>query len=133
MEDLSRWPLVVGIYREAATLEAYQAQLDRWQGWLAREAPFALLRVYATPESLAQPEGSAVIGKNWLVQNRPLLQRWVLGMATVVLPPQDYARLRHMKVEKAFGVPGGVFATQEEAIAWLQREIFGAAGIAVPI
>ena len=40
MEDLTHWPLVVGVYREEATLAAYQAQLDRWQGWFARAQPF---------------------------------------------------------------------------------------------
>lgn len=133
MEDLSHWPLVVGVYREEATLHAYQAQLDSWQAWFAREQPFALLRVYTTPGSLAHPEGSAAAGKSWLAQNRPLLQRWVIGMATVILPPQDYARLKNMQVEKAFGVPGGVFASVEEAIVWLQREVFEPAGMQVPI
>ena len=133
MEDLTHWPLVVGVYRDEATLESYQAQLDRWQGWFARAQPFALLRVYATPESLAHPEGSAAVGKAWLVQNRPLLARWVLGMATVILPPQDYARLRNMQVEKAFGVPGGVFASVEEAMAWLRRDVFGPAGMPVTV
>ena len=133
MEDLSHWPLVVGVYREEATLQAYQAQLDSWQAWFAREQPFALLRVYATPGSLAHPEGSAAAGKSWLAQNRPLLQRWVIGMATVILPPQDYARLRNMQVEKAFGVPGGVFASVEEAIAWLQGEVSGIRDLQVSI
>lgn len=105
MEDLSHWPLVVGVYREEATLQAYQAQLDSWQAWFAREQPFALLRVYATPGSLAHPEGSAAAGKSWLAQNRPLLQRWVIGMATVILPPQDYARLKNMQVERRSGCP----------------------------
>ncbi|QTD43617.1 hypothetical protein [Ottowia testudinis] len=133
MEDLSHWPLVVGVYREEATLQAYQAQLDSWQAWFAREQPFALLRVYATHGSLAHPEGSAAAGKSWLAQNRPLLQRWVIGMATVILPPQDYARLKNMQVEKAFGVPGGVFASVEEAIAWLQGEVSGIRDLQVSI
>lgn len=133
MEDLSHWPLVVGVYRDEATLEAYQAQFDRWQGWFARGQPFALLRVYATPESLTHPEGSAAAGKTWLMQNRPLLQRWVIGMPTVILPPRDYVRLKKMQVQKAFGVPGGTFASVDEAITWLQREVFGVRGLQMSI
>ncbi|WP_051303394.1 hypothetical protein [Comamonas composti] len=132
MDDLSRWPLVVGIYREAATLQTYQAQLDRWQEWFARGEDFALLRVYATPESLLQPEGGAALGKFWLQQHRPLLQRRVMGMATVILPPEDHARLKNMQVEKAFGVPGGVFASVPQALAWLEKKVFEPAAIALP-
>ncbi len=132
MEDLSHWPLVVGVYRHRLTQETYLAHLEHWQSWLAREEPFAVLRVYVTPESLAPPDGSAAAGKLWLTQNRPLIQRWVKGMATVVQPTQDYVRLKNIQVEKAFGVPGGVFAHWQPAVEWLHRTVFEPAGIPMP-
>lgn len=131
MEDLTYWPLVVGIYRDAVTHAAYERQLAQWEDCFAREQPFALLRVFTTPASVVPPRGSAAVGKDWLARNRPLLQRWVLGMATVILPPEDYARMKNFKVEKAFGVPGRVFDAAVPALAWLQTAVFAPACISV--
>lgn len=129
-ENLSYWPLVVGVYRDAMDLDGYRKQLDAWEHWFAREERFALLRVYTTSASLSHPDGSAPLSKGWLQRHRAALQRSVMGMATVILPPEDYARMKNFQVEKAFGVPGGVFATVDDALTWLREQVFVPAGIA---
>lgn len=131
-EDLSHWPLVIGCYRHAPDLAAYQAQLERWHGWLMQPTPFVWLRIYATPDALAQPEGSAALGKAWLAERRALFQRQVAAMATVVLPPQAYARLKNLQVQKAFGVPGQVHASVPEALDWLRQQVFTPRGWPMP-
>ena len=128
-ETLANWPLVVGVYRTALDLDGYQTQLDVWERWFARQERFALLRIYTTPESLSHPDGSAPLAKAWLQRNRPVLQRWVMGMATVV-PASNYEKMKRFQVDKAFGVPGAIFREAEEALGWLQDTIFSPAGIA---
>ncbi len=131
-ESLQHWPLVVGVYRDALQLDDYQAQLWRWEHWFARRERFAVLRVFATVESLSHPPGSAPLAKDWLRRSGPAMREWVMGMATVVLPPDGYARMRHFQTEKAFGVPGGVFPAPQEALQWLRDAIFTPAGLALP-
>lgn len=130
--SLARWPLVIATYRAAMTLDDYRAQLAQWHAWLARGERFAVLRVFASTDSLTHPEGSAQLSRQWLQETRPRLQQWVLGMATVV-PASHYESLRRMQMEKAFGVPGEVFQDKDEALAWLKQRVFAPAGVEMPL
>lgn len=50
--NLAHWPLVVSVSTGAPTLADTQAFSQAWDEWLAREQPFASLRVFADAASL---------------------------------------------------------------------------------
>ncbi len=121
--DLSRWPLVLSAASGTPTLADTQAFMQAWSGWLAREEPFASLRVFADMAALEHPPGSAQEAKAWLAREGEAVRRLVMGMATVV-PEAACERMRKMNVEKLFGVPAAVFPSLSQALAWLRERVY---------
>lgn len=126
--DLSHWPLVVSVSSGLATLDDMNAFTAEWNRWLARDVPFATLRVFADADALIHPEGSAQNAKKWLQEQGAAIRRQVIGMVNVV-PSAEYERMRKMNVEKLFGVPALTAQDMPSAIAWLRDQVFAPRGL----
>ncbi|MPS30610.1 hypothetical protein [Pigmentiphaga sp.] len=126
--DLAHWPLVVSVSTGAPTLADTQAFSQAWDEWLAREQPFASLRVFADAASLTHPPGAAQHVKQWFGRQAPAIRDQVMGMANVV-PPEEFERVSRMNIEKLFGVPAATFADLPSALAWLRDRVFAPRGL----
>jgi len=119
--DESAWPVVVFEFAGVQSLADHEGSLQRWNALFAREADFVALRVFHDEDALVHPEGVGRVTKQWLRDGAAdAIRRHVAAMMNVVLPPAAYERMKHMSVEAAFGVPGGVFDSVEAAAAWFQ-------------
>ncbi len=126
--ELSQWPLVISVSSGLQTLESMNAFTEDWNRWLDRREPFASLRVFADADALVHPEGSAQSAKQWLQARGQDIRRHMMGMASVV-PADQYEKIRKMNVEKLFGVPASIFASTDEALAWLGERILAPRGL----
>jgi hypothetical protein len=128
--DLACWPLVLSVAAGAQTLEDQRAFLGDWTRWLDRGEPFAVLRLFGSSEALVHPEGGARMAKQWMQDNGARMRQTVMGIASVV-PASDHERMSRMDIEKAFGVPGGMFADLDAALLWLDGRVFRPRGLAL--
>jgi len=122
--DIRPWPLVITTMTGLQDLAATRDFLTTWSHWLARQQPFATLRIIGDSNALLRAKGSGLILKTWLEGRSDSIRRHMVGMATVV-PVDQYEKMRNMNVEKLFGVPAATFSDIATALDWLQRQVFG--------
>jgi len=121
--DLTHWPLVLTVAIGQSSLREHEAFLAAWTSWLDRGEPFAVLRTFASQDALVHPDGGARMAKQWMQDNGERIRQTVAALVSVV-PATEYERMRKMNVEKLFGVPGAVFSSSSEALAWLDAGVF---------
>jgi hypothetical protein len=122
------WPLAIALAAGAQSLEDQRAFLAMWNGWLGRGTSFAVLRLFVDTEALAHPEGGARLAKQWMQDNAARIRQSVMGLASIV-PASAYEKMSRMDIEKAFGVPGGVFRDEDGALTWLAGQVFEPRGV----
>jgi len=126
--DLSRWPLVISVASGAPTPDEHAVFLTEWTGRLDRGEPFAVLRQFTSAAALIHPEGGARRAKQWMEDNGVRIRRTVIALASV-MQADEYERMKKMNIEKAFGVPGGIFADADAALSWLGADVFQPRGL----
>lgn len=116
------WPVGLFTAQGPQSLDMHRQMLAAWDEWLACKAPFIALRVYEDHASLDIADGVAKLTKAWLQGGAADAIRAQVSAMLIVVPPEDYERMKAMSVEAAFGVPGGVFPGLREAFAWIGDE-----------
>lgn len=125
---LDHWPLVISVVSARMTLDAYLDSLVAWNRWFDRNAPFGVLRMFTSAEALVHPEGGARQAKQWMQDNGPRMRQTVICLASIV-PVDQYERMKKMDLERAFGVPAGMFSDVTDALAWLGADAFRHRGL----
>jgi hypothetical protein len=113
------WPLALTLVSGEATLEEHLESLDAWNQWFSKAQPFHVIRVYLDDGSLRHPDGAAQATQRWMSEGAAEHMRKLVQSMLIVVPPDQYERMQKMSVRKAFGIPGGLFPSLDEAYAWL--------------
>jgi hypothetical protein len=119
---------MVSIAAGAKSLDNHRNLFAAWNRWLDRGAPFAVLRIFVDTLALVHPESGARLAKRWLGDNAERMRHSVLGIASIV-PASAYEKMSRMDIEKAYGVPGGVFLDRNDALLWLATQVFAPRGM----
>jgi len=126
--DLSHWPLVISMGQGNSSLTEVETFHQEWNRWLAREEPFATLRLFVDMDSTVQPPGASVFVKQWLQIHSEAVRANVMGMAMVVCA-SEYPRFAKRNAEKLFGVPAAVFDELPAALDWLHERVYAPRGL----
>lgn len=116
--ESKRWPLALVVARGEPTLEQHFESLAAWDEWFSRAEPFRVIRVYCDNASLHHAKGAAQATQEWLNAGAAEKMRELVQSMLIVVPPDRHGSMAKMSVQKAFGVPGGLFPSLEAAFAW---------------
>lgn len=116
--ESKRWPLALVVARGEPTLEQHFESLVAWDEWFSRAEPFRVIRVYCDNASLYHAKGAAQATQEWLKSGAAEKMRELVQSMLIVVPPDRHGSMAKMSVQKAFGVPGGLFPSLEAAFAW---------------
>lgn len=126
--DDGDWPIVTVTARGVGTVEDTERYIARWEEWLSRaEAngkPFAVEMISLHGEQPRQNREARRLNDRWHKENRERVGRWCAGIATVVKSSRLLALFQPIAaryVKRTMGCPGRIFATREEARAWLDE------------
>lgn len=125
------WPVALTVAHGEATLEQHMCSLASWDNWFCKGEPFHVIRVYLDEASLRHPEGAAQATQRWMAAGAAEKMRELVQSMLIVVPPNQYERMKKMSVRKAFDIPGGLFASLEAAYAWLDNPSEPVSGIPV--
>ena len=120
--DDSLWPLGILMLEGAQSLEQHEQMLAIWDNWFARGERFIPLRVHLGESALDQAPGVARVTKQWLKAGAAENMRRLVSAMVIVVPPSRFEAMRQLSVETVFGVPGGIFATVDDALEWLRSK-----------
>lgn len=130
--DDSRWPLVSTRFQGLGTPKEMAKFYARFEDWLAKEEPFALVLqredAEAAEEKGKTPEAKQIRkeGIAWTKKHKPLISKYCAGVAMV----PDSAKLIALwgpmvaKVtQNLYGCPGRVFSSLEKANIWATEQL----------
>ena len=117
--DNSLWPLAVTVAQGECTLEMHLNSLQAWDDWFNKAEPFVVIRVYNDEASLQHPKGAGPATQKWLKEGAAEQMQQHVQAMLIVVPEQQFERMQKMSVQKAFGIPGAVVASLDDAHAWL--------------
>jgi hypothetical protein len=128
--DETHWPLAILVAEAMINAEGIRSGLDRVEGWLKREQPFALLLIAAC-DPLFQGDATML----WMVAQRigdagDALHRSLLGIA-VVVPTVIADAARQSLARLPLDMPLEVFEKGSHAVEWLRRSVLAPAGLAI--
>ncbi|KAA1157481.1 hypothetical protein EU508_17300 [Pseudoalteromonas fuliginea] len=127
--DSSLWPLAVTVAKGECTLAMHLDSLISWDRWFDRAEAFIVVRVYTDEASLQHPKGAGPATQEWLKNGAAEKMQQLVQAMLIVVPDKQYQKLQNMSVQKAFGIPGAVFKSLDDAKTWLQAS---AKEIAIP-
>jgi len=119
--DQTHWPLALTIAREKLTLEQHINSLKGWDIWFEKNEPFHVIRFYSDNASLEQTSGVGKTTQEWMKKGADLKFRTLVKSMLIIVPSDQYPRMKGMSVTKVFGVPGGIFPSLEDAFKWLEK------------
>lgn len=115
------WPLALIIAHGEPSLAQHLDSLALWDTWFARAQPFHVIRIFLDAASLDAAKGAPQATQRWMSEGAAAqIREWVQSMS-IVVPADQYDRMQKMSVRKAFGIPGGLFRSLDEAFAWLEK------------
>lgn len=114
--DDSLWPLSILMLEGSQSLEQHDQMLDIWNAWFARNEQFISLRIYLDESSLDQVPGVGHVTKQWLKTGAAENMRRLVSCMAIAVPPSRFEAMNRQSVEKAFGIPGGVFPNLDDAL-----------------
>lgn len=117
--DSSLWPLAVTVARGGCTLEMHLNSLHAWDEWFNKAEPFVVIRVYNDEASLQHPKGAGPATQKWLKEGASEQMQQHVQAMLIVVPEQQFERMQRMSVQKAFGIPGAVVKSLDDAHTWL--------------
>lgn len=129
--ESQHWPIAFTVVQGEATLEQHLESLASWDRWFSKNEPFHVIRVYLDDASLRHSEGVAQATQRWMSEGAAEKMRELVQSMLIVVPSDQYARMKKMSVRKAFGIPGGLFASLEDACAWLDNPTEAVKGLPV--
>lgn len=125
------WPFAVMMASGEATFDQHLTSLKAWDQWFDRAQPFHVIRVYLDESSLRHPDGAAQATQQWMSEGAAEKMRRLVQSMLIVVPPAQYPRMQKMSVRKAFGIPGGLFSSLDDAYAWLDNPPEAVAGLPI--
>ena len=96
---------------------------------LDKAEAFIVVRVYTDEASLQHPKGAGPATQKWLKDGAAEKMKQLVQAMLIVVPEEQYQKFQNMSVQKAFGIPGAVFKSLDDATTWLQAS---AKEIAIP-
>ncbi|MEO9901885.1 hypothetical protein [Nisaea sp.] len=117
--DNTLWPLGILMQDGTQSPEQHDQMLDIWNAWFARDERFISLRIYLDESSLDQVPGVGRVTKQWLKAGAAEDMRRLVSCMAITVPPSSFDVMNRQSVEKAFGIPGGVFPNLDGALDWL--------------
>lgn len=128
--DETHWPLAILVAEATLDAKGIRSSLDRVEGWLTREQPFALLLIAAC-DPLFQGDAAML---RMLAQRIDVagdaLHRSLLGVA-VVVPAAITDAARQSLARLPLDMPLEIFEKGLHAVEWLRRSVLAPAGLAV--
>ena len=115
------WPVALEIAYGQPTLQQHMQALKFWDAWFARAEPFHVVRVFLDAASIRHPKGAAQATKGWMKAGAAARISCLVQSMLIVAPADQFAHMRKMSVQKAFGIPGGLFPSLDDAFAWLEE------------
>jgi len=119
--DQTHWPLALTIAQEKLTFEQHIESLKGWDAWFEKNEPFHIIRFYADKASLEQASGVGKATKEWMTKGADIKFRTLVKSMLIIVPSDQYPRMKGMSVTKVFGVPGGIFSSLEDVFNWLDE------------
>lgn len=119
IHDNKHWPLALTIAQEKLTFEQHLASLEGWDTWFEKNEPFHVIRLYVDKASLEQASGVGKATLEWMSKGADTKFRTLVKSMMIVVPPDQYPRMKKMDVTAVFGIPGGIFPSIEDALDWL--------------
>lgn len=125
--DQSTWPIITLHFPNALSVADVDAYTSAFAATLARETHFgALMLPGAAYLSGAHDPLVANRTMKWLKQYKPTFGIFCVGIAMVITDPatrEGFASQAAALGEKVYGCAVGVFATQDDAQAWLSTRL----------
>ncbi|WP_028467330.1 hypothetical protein [Nisaea denitrificans] len=118
--DDTLWPLSILMLEGSQSLEQHDQMLGIWNAWFDRNERFISLRVYLDESSLDQVPGVGRVTKQWLKAGASENMRRLVSCMAIAVPPSRFEAMNRQSVEKAFGIPGGVFPNLDDSLDWLK-------------
>lgn len=123
IHDSTCWPIGLTVAQGAATMEQHLLSLQSWNDWFERRQPFHVVRVYLDGDAIHHSRDIGKATKQWMKEGAAdQITTWVRSML-IVVPMDQYERMKNMSVEKVFGIPGGLFPTLDDACNWLNARL----------
>jgi hypothetical protein len=129
--DDTLWPLSILMLEGSQSLEQHDQMLGIWNAWFDRNERFISLRIYLDESSLDQVPGVGRVTKQWLKAGASENMRRLVSCMAIAVPPSRFEAMNRQSVEKAFGIPGGVFPNPDDALDWIAETDNLAAGTAI--
>ncbi|RBP79413.1 hypothetical protein EBI01_15740 [Marinomonas rhizomae] len=123
IHDNTHWPLALTIAQEKLTFEQHMASLEAWNSWFDKNEPFHVIRFYTDKASLEQDSGVGKATLEWMSKGADIKFRTLVKSMMIIVPPDQYPRMKNMDVTAVFGIPGGIFPTLDEAYNWLEGSV----------
>ncbi|MEM9215826.1 MAG: ABC transporter ATP-binding protein, partial [Cyanobacteria bacterium P01_F01_bin.150] len=131
--DDSRWPIVSARFEGAGTMTEMNQFYTRFETWLAKQEPFALVvqrnnAEEAEKQGKRSPEAKQMrqAGMDWIKAHKPQISQYCAGVAMV----PDSAKLVKVwgpmvgaAAKTMYGCPGKVFGSTEEAKVWATERL----------
>ena len=121
IHENKHWPLALTVARGRPSLRQHRASIKCWDAWFASARPFHVIRFFADADSIQHPPGAAKATKDWLAAGAASQFRALLKSMLIIVPPEQYPRMQKMSVRKAFGIPGQLCASLDEAFRWIEN------------
>lgn len=121
IHENKHWPLALTIAKGELTLNQHMESLGSWDTWFSNGQPFHAIRFFEDEASLLTASGAAQATQTWMAAGADIQFRHLLNSMLIVVPPQQYLRMKKMSVRKAFGIPGGLFQSLDDAFFWLEN------------
>ena len=80
-----------------------------------------MIRFFADADSIQHPPGAAKLTKDWLAAGAASQFRVLLKSMLIIVPPEQYPRMQKMSVRRAFGIPGQLCESLDEAFRWFEN------------
>lgn len=119
--DNTHWPLALTIAHGEPTLEQHGESLAAWDEWFSHAEPLHVIRVYLDAASLRHASGAAQATQAWMKAGAAEHMRELVQSMLIVVPADQFDSMKKMSVRKAFGIPGALFSSLDDAFAWLDN------------
>ncbi|MFT2097443.1 hypothetical protein ACMUMQ_03705 [Marinomonas sp. 2405UD66-6] len=122
IHETKHWPLMLAIAKGKPTMEQHVESLTHWDNWFADEKPIHVIRFFDDADSLHPPSGAGKMTKTWMNEGADHKFRTFIKSMVIVVPEDQYERMKNMSITKVFGIPGGIFPSIHDAFEWLAQQ-----------
>lgn len=116
------WPLALAVAKGKPTIEQHMQALADWDDWFANEKTFHVMRFFDDAESLVIPAGAGKATQEWMAAGVDNKIFTLIKSMMIIVPEDQYDRVKKMNVTKVFKIPGGIFTSINNAFDWLEKQ-----------